>query len=210
MRVLVAEDDPTSLRLLVVLMDRWGYDVVTAEDGSQAWDVLRASPPPQMAVIDWMMPEVDGPELCRRVRERNRDGYTYLILLTARDDTEDVIAGLESGADDYITKPFNHAELRSRLRAGERIVELEASLGVKVSELEEALAHVKQLQGIMPICMHCHKIRDEEQVWHRLEKYIQKHSEAVFTHALCADCLKKHYPEVDAELKKKREKSDSQ
>ena len=138
MRVLVAEDDPTSLRLLVVLLDRWGYDVVTAEDGSQAWDVLQASPPPQMALIDWMMPEADGPELCRRVRESRQPGYTYLILLTARDDTEDIIAGLESGADDYITKPFNHAELRSRLRAGERIVELEASLGEKVAELEAA------------------------------------------------------------------------
>jgi phosphoserine phosphatase RsbU/P len=196
MRILIAEDDPISRRLLEVLLDRWGHEVVSVSDGAEAWQQIVSEQRPRLAILDWMMPEVDGLELCQRIRDTITDDYIYIILLTARENNEDIIAGLESGADDYITKPFDHSELQSRIKAGLRILKLKDELSQKVDQLEDALEHVKQLQGIMPICMHCHKIRDESQVWHRLEVYIQQHSEAVFTHALCEDCLEKHYPEV--------------
>ena len=129
-----------------------------------------------------MMPEIDGIELCRRIRKLDQDSYVYVMLLTAREERADMLVGFEAGADDYLTKPFDHEELRFRINAAERILSLKDELASKVSELQDALEHVKQLQGIMPICMHCHKIRDEEQIWHRLEEYIQQHSEAVFSH----------------------------
>jgi CheY-like chemotaxis protein len=149
-----------------------------------------------------MMPEMDGTEICRRVRNMLGSDYTYIILLTARGQKEDVVEGLEAGADDYITKPFDQAELRSRLRAGERILELKSSLAQKVRELEDALQHVRSLQGLLPICMHCKKIRDETQMWRRMEAYIEDHSDAKFSHALCDECLAKYYPENAEEDKK--------
>ncbi len=196
MRILIAEDDSVSRRLLEVLLERWEHEVVSCADGAEAWMELQKPNQPRLAVLDWMMPEIDGIELCRRIRRLDETSYVYVILLTAREELTDVIAGFEAGADDYLTKPFDHEELRFRIRAAERILSLKDELADKVVELQDALDHVKQLQGIMPICMHCHKIRDEEQIWHRFEEYIQTHSEAVFTHALCNDCLAKYYPEV--------------
>lgn len=202
MAVLVAEDDPTSLHLLTVLLTRWGYQVLRAQDGARAWELLQKKHAPRLVILDWMMPELDGLEICRRLRAQ-ADQYTYVILLTAKEEKQDIITGLDAGADDYVTKPFHQAELRSRIRSGERIVRLKMQLQQKVTELEDALVHVQQLQGMMPICMHCHRIRDDDQIWHRLEEYIQEHSEAVFTHALCRDCLTKHYPEVAQDMQKK-------
>jgi len=199
MKVLVAEDDAVSRRLLEVLLQRWGYEVVTCNDGQHAWQELQEADPPRLLVLDWMMPGIDGLELCRRLRRQHDEDYFYIVILTAREELADIVTGLDAGADDYITKPFDQSELRSRLRAGERILRLKDELAGKVRELEQALEHVKQLQGIIPICMHCHRIRDEKQIWHRLEQYLHDHSGAVFSHALCDDCMKKYYPQGDDE-----------
>jgi len=118
----------------------------------------------------------------------------YVVLLTARGRRDDLIWGLESGADDYVTKPFDWEELETRLRTGTRILRLQSELASKVAELESALAHVRTLQGLLPICMHCKSIRDDSNTWHRLETYIEHHSNALFTHSLCRKCLNKHYP----------------
>jgi sigma-B regulation protein RsbU (phosphoserine phosphatase) len=195
MQVLLAEDDLVSSRMLEVMLTRWGYRPIVVKEGASAWERLQASDGPRLAILDWMMPEMDGIEICRRVRNKLGSDYIYIILLTARGQKEDVVEGLEAGADDYITKPFDQAELRSRLRAGERILELKASLAQKVRELEEALQHVRSLQGLLPICMHCKKIRDEGQIWRRMEAYIEDHSTAKFSHALCDECLAKYYPD---------------
>jgi CheY-like chemotaxis protein len=127
------------------------------------------------------------------VRAAGNADYTYVILLTAKRQKEDVVAGLDAGADDYITKPFDEAELHSRVRAGERILTLKGALAEKVTELEAALEHVQRLQGLLPICMHCKKIRDDKHTWHRMETYIEEHSDAMFSHALCDECLSKYY-----------------
>lgn len=189
MRVLIAEDDAISRRVLEVFLRRWGYEVEPAENGDAAWERLQREDAPSLAILDWMMPGMGGVEICRRVRELGRP--TYVILLTARTGSEDIVEGLEAGADDYVTKPFNREELRARVQGGRRIVELQRSLAERVKELEQALARVKQLQGLLPICSYCKKIRDDGNYWRQVEAYISEHSEAIFSHGICPECFDK-------------------
>lgn len=128
MRILIAEDDPVSRRLLEALLTKWDYEVIVTTDGKQAWEVLQQEDAPKLAILDWMMPELDGPEVCKRVRARENGAYTYLLLLTAKNQKDDIIRGIGAGADDYVTKPFDANELNARLRAGRRIVDLQAEL----------------------------------------------------------------------------------
>jgi len=128
MRILIADDDPVSCRLLDRLLNKWGYEVIAAHDGAEAWEVLQGERAPRVALLDWMMPGMDGLEVCRRVRARSSQPYVYLMLLTANDKVGNVVEGLESGADDYLTKPFHPQELRARLRVGLRMLELESGL----------------------------------------------------------------------------------
>jgi DNA-binding response OmpR family regulator len=194
MRILIAEDDPTSRRLLEATLARDGYDVVSASDGDEAWTRLHARDAPRLAILDWMMPGTDGIEICRRLRSEARTSYVYVLLVTTKTKTEDIIHGLDAGADDYLTKPYDPQELRCRVQSGVRLLRLEEALAEKVHELEEALSHVKQLQGLLPICMFCKKIRDDSDTWHRLETYIERNTEAMFSHSLCGDCRREHYP----------------
>jgi DNA-binding response OmpR family regulator len=196
MRILIAEDDQVSRRLLEATLVGWGYEVVLTCDGASAWQALQGDNAPRMALLDWMLPEMDGLEICRRVRSDPARGPLYLIMLTARARKEDIITGLEGGADDYVTKPFDREELRARLRAGCRIVELQMSLAERVAELEKSLTHIKQLHGLLPICGWCKKVRNDQNYWQEVESYIASHTEARFTHCICPDCLTK----VEAEL----------
>jgi diguanylate cyclase (GGDEF)-like protein len=128
MRILIADDDPVSCRLLDRLLHKWGYEVIAAHSGTEAWEVLQADHSPRVALLDWMMPGLDGLEICRRVRARSSQPYVYIMLLTANDKVGNVVEGLESGADDYLTKPFHPQELRARLRVGLRMLDLESNL----------------------------------------------------------------------------------
>jgi DNA-binding response OmpR family regulator len=197
MRVLLAEDEPVTRRLLEAQLVRAGYQVVPVSDGAAAWELLQGPDAPPLAVLDWNMPGLDGPEVCRRLRTLDKRGYTYTLLVTARNEKSDVVEGLSAGADDFVSKPVDPEELKARLRTGERIVGLEKSLQSKVRELEEAAEHVRELQGMIPICMHCKRIRNQEQLWERVETYIEHRSDARFSHALCAECLDKYYPDQD-------------
>ncbi len=195
MKILIAEDDITSRVLLKHMLAKWGYEVVVTKDGNEAWEALQAEDAPKLAILDRMMPGLDGAEVCRKVRQLDVPNSAYLILLTIRNSMKDIVDGLEAGADDYINKPYEMDELRVRVKVGERVAALQSALVEEVHSLQEALAHVKTLQGILPICMHCHKIRNDRQSWERLEKYITEHSDAQFSHGLCPECLKKHYPD---------------
>jgi two-component system cell cycle response regulator len=128
MRILIADDDPVSRGLLDRLLHKWGYEVVAAHDGNEAWQILQAENAPRVALLDWMMPGLDGLEICRRVRARTAQAYVYIMLLTANDKVGNIVEGLESGADDYLTKPFHPLELKARLRVGLRVLELESGL----------------------------------------------------------------------------------
>lgn len=204
--ILIVDDDPISLRMLSVTLRRLGYSVEEARDGGEAWDYFEGEGrSPRIMVLDWMMPVMDGPELCRRVRDRLDQPYTYIVFLTTKGSREDVIDGFEAGADDYLIKPYHPHELRSRLDVGRRILDLQGALHTKVSELEGALSHVKQLQGLLPICMHCKQIRDDEDSWHQIEAYIERQTDASFTHTLCQSCLEQHYPETAISLRRRRE-----
>ena len=143
MKVLAAEDDPVSRRLLQAALVKWGYEVVAVEDGAKAWKALQEDDPPRLAVLDWMMPDVDGVELCQRVRGQldTEDRYTYIILLTARAAKEDIITGMEAGADDYVVKPFHPHELQVRIRAGRRIIELQGELVTARDQLQIQATH---------------------------------------------------------------------
>lgn len=187
-RVLIAEDDPVSRIVLERTLRGWGHDVVVTADGTQAWDELKKEDAPSLAVLDWMMPGIEGPELCRRVRALARPVPAYMILLTAKGCTADVVEGLDSGADDYVTKPFDRSELRSRLKVGERVLGLEQGLADRVRELEIALGQVKQLKGLLPMCAYCKKIRDDQNYWQRVETYVSLHSDARFSHGICPTC----------------------
>lgn len=198
MKVLIAEDDRISRGVLTASLTNSGYDVVAVEDGEQAWELMKKKDSPRMAVVDWMMPRMDGLELCRKLRQSNGGEYFYIVLLTTRSQQEEIVEGLAAGADDYLTKPYNPQELRLRLHAGARILKLQLALREKVTQLEDAIEEVKQLQGLLPICMHCKSIRDAQNVWHRLEVYFSQHAEVRFSHGLCDSCLKRHYPELQA------------
>jgi DNA-binding response OmpR family regulator len=144
-----------------------------------------------MALLDWQMPGKDGPEVCRDIRARPQTLPVYIILLTSVGGRQNLIQGLQSGADDYVTKPFDRDELRARLEVGRRIVELQLSLAARVQQLQDALARVKQLQGLVPICSYCKKIRNDRNYWQQLESYLSDHSEAQFSHGICPECYEK-------------------
>jgi phosphoserine phosphatase RsbU/P len=190
-RILIAEDDPVSNRFLEAALCKWGYQVTVAKDGAQAWRFLEEGEAPPMAILDWMMPEMDGLEICRRIRGTPSLARMYVILLTARTGHGNAVAGLEAGADDYVTKPFDRKELRARVHVGARVAQLQASLTQRIRQLEDALANVKQLQGLLPICAYCKKIRDDGNYWRQVESYLTEHSEVQFSHGICPDCYAK-------------------
>jgi sigma-B regulation protein RsbU (phosphoserine phosphatase) len=204
MRILVADDDSVTRQITTSTLTRLGWDVITASDGEAAWRILETSEgknAPELLVLDWMMPGLDGIEICRKLRGTPGFEFMYTILLTSRTDKEDLAMGLMAGANDYITKPFHPIELESRVRVGQRMIKLQTSLAARVRELEEALSHVKRLQGLLPICSYCKKVRNETNYWEQVDSYLSSHSEVELTHGVCPDC----YARVMAEMDKAEE-----
>lgn len=188
MRILIAEDDRSSRVMLETVLSKWGYSVSAVEDGGAALQALRSPDSPSLAILDWNMPNLDGPEVCRLIRASESSRPPYIIMLTGRGGGDDIVAALEAGADDYIVKPFNRAELHARVRAGERMVRLQSNLADRVQELELALARVKQLQGLLPICSYCKKIRDDKNYWQQVESYLAERGDVRFSHGICPEC----------------------
>jgi len=198
LRVLVADDSAVARSLVVRHLTRWGHHAEPVENGAEALERMEADDPPELAVLDWEMPEVTGPEVCRRLREGEPVIRPYLILLTSREDKSDIVTGLDAGADDYLTKPFHADELHARVRVGGRMLDLQRRLQQRVAELEEALAKVRQLEGMLPICAYCKMVRDDQNYWHQVEAYIGERSTAQFSHGVCPDCYDKHLkPHLD-------------
>jgi DNA-binding response OmpR family regulator len=188
MNVLVADDHDVNRKLLRTILAAEGYTVFEAGNGLDALKVLQEATHPVVGLIDWEMPQMEGIEVCRQARALATDVPLFLILVTVRDSKQDVVAGLLSGANDYITKPFDKTELLARVKVGTQMVQLQQTLTERVEELKEALINVKQLSGLLPICSYCKKIRDDQNYWQQVESYVGKHSDAKFSHSICPEC----------------------
>ncbi len=189
MRILIAEDDLTSRTVLEAVLKKEGHEVVAAVNGGDAWTLMQQDDAPSLAILDWMMPEMDGPELARNIRSQQGERPAYIIMLTTKDDKSDIVAALEAGADDYLTKPFDTGELRARVDVGRRTIALQEALADQAEELRKALDEIKTLSGIIPICATCKKVRDDNGYWNQVEVYIRNHSDASFSHGICPDCM---------------------
>ena len=188
MKILVAEDDRVSRQILTTSLAKWGYEVIVTFDGTQAWEELQKSDAPVMAILDWMMPGLDGIELTRRARTLVRPVPPYIMLLTARADKDSIVAGLETGANDYLTKPVDLNELRARVHVGRQMIEVQTQLAHRVQQLEQALTDVQTLHGLLPICCYCKKIRDGQDYWQEVEDYLADRGDVQFSHGVCPSC----------------------
>ena len=190
MRILVAEDDAVCRTIIEKEIRRFGHEPVPAEDGNIAWGRYRMEHF-QVVVTDWFMPGVDGLEFCRRIRADLRPRYTYVIVLTAVTTREGYLEGMRAGADDFLVKPLDAAQLGARLMVAERVLALQTEL--------------RTLEGLLPICSYCKRIREGKDYWQQVEAYIAARTEARFSHSICPDCYQKHVvPELEA-LKKAQE-----
>lgn len=188
MKILIAEDEYTTRLMVQVSLENWGYSVISVVDGQEAMGYLEQPDAPDIAILDWEMPELDGVQVCRRVKELERETPIYVILLTARDSQNDILEGFAAGADDYMTKPFNDNELRARVRVAERMVRIQSSLARTVEELRQALDLVEELQATIPICTGCLKIAGEDGLWHSLDDVLKHRSDARFIQLVCPEC----------------------
>jgi len=211
MRIMVAEDGKVDRLRLEKILSEWGFEVESFRNGNKAMTRLSEPDPPRLCILDWVMPGMEGTELCRRIREKFPEESFYLIILTARQGIDNVIEGLSAGADDYVTKPFVSRELRQRIDVGVRVLGLEQLLSKKVNQLEEALEDVKSLRGLLPICSYCNKIRNDEDYWEKVETYITRHADVEFSHSICPSCYEQHVqPMLDQRKKGGSSESSSQ
>jgi sigma-B regulation protein RsbU (phosphoserine phosphatase) len=183
LKILVAEDENISRMVLQASLKKQGHEVVGLENGLKAWEAFQKEYFP-MIISDWLMPEMDGPTLFRKIRGLPCENYSYLVLLTSLEGKTNYLEAMHAGADDFITKPFDADELTARVQVAERILGLHR--------------HVNQLEGLLPICCSCKKIRDGKDNWQRVENYIEIHSEARFTHGYCPECYDKWMHSMDA------------
>lgn len=187
-KILIAEDEYTTRLMVQVSLENWGYSVSSVADGQAAWQKLRKSEALDIAIVDWEMPEIDGVELCKRVKDLKRDKPVYVILLTGRDSQHDIVQGFDAGADDYMTKPFNDDELRARVKVAERLVTSQSALAQTVEELKDALNLVDALQSVSYVCRTCNKITDEQGNWRTLKECVDNDYDFRFSQTTCNHC----------------------
>ncbi len=185
MKILTVEDDAVARAILRQALVRLGHEAVEASDGESAWDMLQKTDAVRVVVSDWIMPNSDGLELCKRIRGRTGSEYVYFILLSSRDATgENRTAAADAGVDDFLTKPLDIAELWTRLRVAERILRY--------------TTQVRQLEQMMPICSYCKKIRDDQNYWQQIEGYISARTGSDFSHSVCPECYQRMLlPEIE-------------
>ena len=184
-RILLIEDEPGLVLTLSDLLAAEGHTVESATDGVTGL-AKAASEPFDAIILDVMLPGKNGLDVCREIRQRGSD--VAILMLTAKTQIIDRVVGLKLGADDYLTKPFDPEELRARVHVGIRMVTLQERLAERVAELEEALANVKQLRGLLPICSYCKRVRADGNYWEQVEQYVSTHSDATFSHGICPTC----------------------
>lgn len=184
MKILIAEDDAVSRKVLEGTLRRLGHDVTSTSNGKLAWEILQTESYP-VVISDWNMPKWNGLTLCRAIRSQNSSQYTVVLLLTARGGKSNYLEAMNAGADDFVTKPFDEEQLAARLVVAERM------LGLR--------SHVKRLEGLLPICAFCKRIRDEQTGWNQVEEYVAQHSGAHFSHGICPECSEKFLATLEAD-----------
>lgn len=183
MKILIAEDDPASRLVLSAVLSRLGHEVTAVNDGREALERMKEESF-RVLVSDWMMPHIDGLELTQRIRSEESAPYVYIILLTALGDRASFLKGMEAGADDFMTKPLDVESLTVRLRVAERIISLTQV--------------VRQLEGLLPVCSYCRRIREDDDSWLEIEDYLVRHAHASFSHSVCPDCYSSEVrPQLD-------------
>lgn len=215
MKALIADDDNITRAAIQRLLEKWGYEVLQARDGCGSLKALCHKDPPRIAILDWVMPEPDGVEICRYLKQKKDLPFIFTILLSVKQEKKDIINALDSGAHDFLSKPVHTGELRSRIAVGARIVKAEDDIRSKNrkfahinyqlkqtnAELQIALKQINTLQGILPICVSCKKIRTENMEandpnsWVTMEEYISSRTDTEFSHGICPVCAAKLYPE---------------
>lgn len=188
-RVLVAEDDETSRNALVRLLERDGYHVTVANDGQAAIDILLAPNPPHIALLDWGMPRLDGIHVCWAVRSIPSNPYTYIIMVTGRDQSADALAAFAAGVDDFLSKPLDHLQLLARLRCGERVLGLEKRYAERLVELEGAATRMRKLTHLLPICIECRRVRNDSEYWQDIEAYRADPVNVPSSQGICPACV---------------------
>ena len=188
MKILISDDDAHIRKLLKTILEAAGHEVVEAGDGREAWNLLMPDHAPKLAVIDWVMPEMNGPEVCRKIRELGTKNHIYMILITVKHSTGDIVEGLEAGANDYLTKPFSSEEILARVDVGIEMLNLHSRLAERVQQLEAAMAEVSQLKKLLPICSYCKKVRKDDDYWQELDEYVEEHLDPGLSYGICADC----------------------
>ena len=187
--ILIVDDERQNIKVLAELL-RNHYKLMAAKNGEQALKATQGNILPDLILLDIMMPGIDGYEVCKRLKADERTKHIPVIFVTAITETQDAARGFQAGAVDFIQKPLNPVMAKAR-------VDLHIKLHKTMAELKEALSQVKNLSGLLPICMHCKKIRDDTGYWNQIEAYIDNHSEAQFSHSICNECAEKHYPDID-------------
>jgi DNA-binding response OmpR family regulator len=173
--VLIADDDATARTFLKAFLKKFDYDCILAADGEQAWAAFQAAQP-GLILADWLMPGLSGLELCRMIRAERRPRYPYIILITALSGKGSYLEGMNAGADDFVTKPYDLDEMAARLRVAERIISLQTE--------------VRQLEGLLPVCAHCKRIRDAGDGWSSIEQFVAQHTDLLLSQSICPDCYR--------------------
>jgi phosphoserine phosphatase RsbU/P len=182
LKILIADDDPTARRFLQAALHKLEHECVLAVDGREAWEAYRATQP-SIILADWLMPKLSGIELCRMIRADARPRYAYVIMVTALSGKGSYLEGMQAGADDFVTKPFDLDEMAARLHVARRIIGLQTE--------------IHQLQGLLPVCSYCRRIRDEQSTWTTLEEYVSARTDVTLSHSICPDCYhSKIVPEI--------------
>ncbi|MGE0085198.1 MAG: response regulator [Desulfococcaceae bacterium] len=190
-RILVVDDEPWNLQIMrQILRDR--YDAFFATDGQKALE-LTEKMLPDIILLDIMMPGMDGYRVCELLKSNEVSREIPVLFISSLSDTGDKVKAFEAGGVDYVSKPFQKQEVLARISTHLNSRSLQKRLKEKVAELEEALANIKTLKGLLPICSHCKKIRDDQGYWKQIEVYIQNHSDALFSHSICPDCIEEIY-----------------
>ncbi|MCP4155788.1 MAG: response regulator [bacterium] len=179
-KILIVDDNPQYIYAFESILRKSEYKTMSAKNGGQAIEFAKKENP-DLILLDIMMPEMDGYEVCKRLKKDEATVDIPVIFITVKTEVEDILKGFECGAVDYVTKPFNAAELLARIKTH--------------IELKKAREEIKSLRGILPICARCKKIRDDNGYWKQVEVYVEKHSDATFSHSICPECFKKLYPQ---------------